>query len=144
MGRVFVTNAGTIIIGDRVRIQSHPIHSVFVTLPGGRLEIGDRTFINYGADIGATKLVKLGSDCLIGTHLIVLDNDFHDLLDRSRVPDARPVTIGNQVWIGNRVIILPGVNIGNGAVVGAGSVVTADVPARSVAVGNPARIVKHL
>jgi len=39
-------------------------------------------------------------------------------------------------------VVLPGVSIGNGAVIGAGSVVTSNIPEYSIAVGNPARIVK--
>ena len=54
----------------------------------------------------------------------------------------KPVVIGDDVWIGARVCILPGVTIGQGAVIGACAVVSKDVPAYSVAVGNPARVVK--
>jgi maltose O-acetyltransferase len=140
-GKVFVQNGGRIVLGERVQIQSHYAHTVLATFPGGVLEVGDRTFINYGVDIAATKLVHIGSDCLIGTHVIILDNDFHGITDRERVPEARPVIIANNVWIGNRATILPGVTIGEGSVVGAGSVVTGDIPARSVAVGNPARVI---
>ncbi|WP_295902557.1 DapH/DapD/GlmU-related protein [uncultured Vibrio sp.] len=52
------------------------------------------------------------------------------------------VSIGNDVWIGHGAIILPGVNIGNGSIVGAGSVVTKDVPAYSIVVGNPAKVLR--
>lgn len=143
-GRLAVTNGGTLRIGARVRILSAPISSVLYTLRGGTLEIGDRTFINYGSDIAATGHVKIGSDCLIGTHAIIIDNDFHDISDRDLLPDPRPVVIGNRVWIGNRVTILPGVTIGDGSVVGAGSVVTRDVPSGCVVAGNPARVVREL
>ena len=57
---------------------------------------------------------------------------------------AKPVTIGNDVWIGGNVTVLPGVTIGDRAVIGAGSVVTEDIPADSVAVGAPAKVVKEL
>ena len=50
---------------------------------------------------------------------------------------AYPITIGNNVWIGAGAIILPGVTIGNNVVIGAGSVVTKNIPAYSLAVGNP-------
>jgi acetyltransferase-like isoleucine patch superfamily enzyme len=143
-GKVFVQNRGTIRIGERVQLLSHFAHSVLATFPGGVLEIGDRTVLNYGVDICATKQVRIGADCLIGTHVIILDSDFHDSADHQRVPEPRPVLIGDRVWIGNRATVLPGVTIGEGAVVGAGSVVMSDVPPRSLAMGNPARVIKKL
>ena len=132
------------IVGERVQLFSHHARSIFTTFEHGRLLIGDRAFINYGVDIAATGLVSIGADCLIGTHVSIIDNDFHGLVDRHETPSPRPVVIGDNVWIGNRAIILPGVTIGEGAVVGAGSVVTRDVPARTVVAGNPARMVREL
>jgi acetyltransferase-like isoleucine patch superfamily enzyme len=143
-GKVFVQNDGQIIVGERVLISSRYAHNVFATFNGGILEIGDRTFINYGVDIAATELVRIGKDCLIGTHVIILDNDFHELVERHLTPKPQPVIVGNKVWVGNRVTILPGVTIGEGSVIGAGSVVVHSIPAYSVAVGNPARVIKQL
>lgn len=143
-GKLHVVNHGQLVIGSRVQILCRFAPSALVVFGDGRLEIGDGTMLNFGADISATRSVRIGRDCLIGTHAIILDNDYHDLLDRHRVPEPRPVTIGDRVWIGNRVIVLPGVTIGDDAAVGAGSVVTADVPARSVVVGNPARVVRQI
>lgn len=57
---------------------------------------------------------------------------------------ARPITIGNSVWIGGSVTILPGVTIGDNSTIGAGSVVTRDIPANSIAVGNPCKVIKHI
>ena len=57
---------------------------------------------------------------------------------------ARPITVGNNVWIGAQVCVLPGVTIGDNCVIGAGSVVNRDIPANSVAVGNPCRVVKKI
>jgi acetyltransferase-like isoleucine patch superfamily enzyme len=142
IGRMTVDNWGTIIIGERVQIYSHRARTVLTVYEGGTIRIGDRTFINYGSDIGATGSITIGADCLIGTHVSILDNDFHEVTQRDKVPAPRAVVIADHVWIGDRAIIMPGVTIGEGAVVGAGSVVVRDVPARSVAVGNPARIVK--
>lgn len=50
--------------------------------------------------------------------------------------------VGNDVWIGQNVTILLGVKIGDGAIIGANSVVASDIPAYSVAVGNPCRVIK--
>lgn len=144
VGRVIIDNHGTMIVGERVQLLGHHARSIFTTFEHGRLIIGDRTFINYGVDIAATGLVSIGADCLIGTHVSIIDNDFHGLADRLQMPSPKPVTIGDNVWIGNRAIILPGVTIGDGAVVGAGSVVTRDVPARTVVAGNPARVLREL
>jgi acetyltransferase-like isoleucine patch superfamily enzyme len=144
IGRVTVVNHGTMIVGERVQIFGHHARSVFTTFEHGRLIIGDRAFINYGVDIAATGLVSIGADCLIGTHVSIIDNAFHELAERHQTPSPKPVIIGNDVWIGNRAIILPGVTIGEGAVVGAGSVVTRDVPARAVVAGNPARVLRDL
>ena len=144
IGRVTVANHGTMIVGERVQIFGHHARSVFTTFAGGRLIIGDRAFINYGVDVAATGLVSIGADCLIGTHVSIIDNAFHGLMDRHEVPAPQPVIIGENVWIGNRAIILPGVTIGEGAVVGTGSVVTRDVPARTVVAGNPARVIREL
>ena len=57
---------------------------------------------------------------------------------------AYPIRIGNNVWIGGNVVILPGVTSGDGAVIGAGSVVTRDVPAHTLAVGNPCRPLRKI
>ena len=63
---------------------------------------------------------------------------------RSGLEYAKPITIGNDVWFGGGVQVLAGVTIGNNVVIGAGSVVSKDIPANSVAVGNPARVIKKL
>jgi len=49
---------------------------------------------------------------------------------------------GCSIGIGS--IILPGVTVGEGAMIGAGSVVTKDIPAWTVAVGNPAKVIKEV
>ncbi|MCX2717452.1 CatB-related O-acetyltransferase [Helicobacter sp. MIT 21-1697] len=50
--------------------------------------------------------------------------------------------IGNDVWIGQNATILPGVRIGDGAIIGANAVVASDIAPYSIAVGNPARVIK--
>src|ERR1700737_4622830 len=114
-GRLHVIHRGELLIRSQVRHMSRFAPSMLVVLGGGRLEIGNRTFINYGADICATKSVVIGSDCLIGTHVIILDNGFHDIERRHLMPPAREVRLGDRVWIGNRVTILPGVRVGDEA-----------------------------
>ena len=62
---------------------------------------------------------------------------------RRLAEEGASVVIGDYAWIGGGAILLPGVTIGEGAVVGAGSVVSKDVPPYSVALGNPARVIKE-
>ena len=55
-----------------------------------------------------------------------------------------PIMVGDDVWIGGGVKVMPGVTIGSNVVIGGGSVVVKDIPSDSLAVGNPARVVKKL
>lgn len=57
---------------------------------------------------------------------------------------ARPITVGDNVWFGANVSVLPGVTIGDNCVIGAGSVVNKDIPANSLAVGNPCKVIKSI
>ena len=57
---------------------------------------------------------------------------------------GRARTIGDNCWIGGSSTILPGVSIGDNVTIGAGSVVVKDIPSNSVAVGNPARVVRTI
>ncbi|MCI8690596.1 MAG: CatB-related O-acetyltransferase [Oscillibacter sp.] len=59
-----------------------------------------------------------------------------------QLPFKGDTVIGNDVWIGRESVIMPGVAIGDGAIIAAYSVVTKNVPAYSVAGGNPARTIK--
>jgi acetyltransferase-like isoleucine patch superfamily enzyme len=140
-GRPFVRNGGAIVIGDRVQIHSTTVRVELAAVGGGRLEIGAETSINYGFSVAAHQLVRIGKRCRIGPYVNIIDNNFHEVLDRTRTPPSRPVIIGDDVWLAARVMVLPGVTIGDYAVVSAGAIVTEDVPERSVVAGNPAQII---
>ena len=134
------------IIGARVRLVSTAAKLEIATLEGGTLEIGERTFVNYGGSIAPAESVHIGADCLIGTHSIIMDNDFHRIEPERRLewPESKPIVIEDNVWLGARVIVLGGVTIGRDSCIGAGSVVTGDIPPRSLAVGVPARVIRTL
>ena len=57
---------------------------------------------------------------------------------------AKPITVGRDVWFGAQVCVVPGVTIGDNCVIGAGSVVTRDIPAGSIAAGNPCRVIRKI
>lgn len=145
-GKPFVINRGTMVIRDRVRLISNVATLELATEPGGVLDIGARCYINYGCSLAASKLVKLGADCHIGTHCILMDNDFHRLEPerRNERPESKPIVLEDNVWLGGRVIVLAGVTIGEDSVIGAGSVVTRDIPPKVIAAGVPARVIRGL
>ncbi len=60
----------------------------------------------------------------------------------NELPYKGDTVIENDVWIGQNVTVMPGVHIGDGAIIGANSVVAKDIPPYSVAIGNPAGVVK--
>ena len=57
---------------------------------------------------------------------------------------GKPITIENNCWIGGNVTICGGVTIGDGCVIGAGSVVTRDIPANTLAAGNPCKVIREI
>ncbi|MFF8926920.1 sugar O-acetyltransferase [Streptomyces longwoodensis] len=113
---------------------------------GSNIRIGARTFVNYNLTALDVADIFIGADCQIGPNVQLL-TPTHPLEPgprRDKLEAARPITIGDNVWLGGGAIVLPGVTIGHNSVIGAGSVVTKDVPPNVVAVGNPARPVRHL
>lgn len=145
-GRVVCRPSGTISLGDRVRFDAEVAAIEIGAGTEGHLEIGDNCYINYGTSIAAMQHVQIGRDCLIGTYVMIVDNDFHRLEPDRRLeaPDSAPVTIGDNVWIGGHSIVLKGVTIGDNSVIAAGSLVTKDVPPDVVYGGNPARHLRDL
>jgi maltose O-acetyltransferase len=145
-GRPAVTCQGTLLVGDRARLVSDIATLELAVGPGATLSIGEGAFINYGTSIAATERVEIGPRCNIGTHCILMDNDFHRIEPerRDERPESRPIVLEENVWLGARVVVLRGVRIGAGSAVAAGSVVTRDIPPRSLAAGVPATIIRKL
>ena len=86
--------------------------------------------------------LNIGSGSVFSWNVSILDGDGHTLETDKKTNSAAGITIGRNVWVGNNTIILKGVNIGEGSVIGAGSVVTHSIPPHSLAVGNPAKVIK--
>jgi acetyltransferase-like isoleucine patch superfamily enzyme/coenzyme F420-reducing hydrogenase beta subunit len=110
-------------------------------IKGGNLIIGSAV-INEGVQIVCASQIMIGEGCLLARDVVIRDYDAHTIEE----PDfkmSKAIEIGNHVWIGNRAMILKGVKIGDGAIIAAGAVVTKDVPARCIAAGVPAKVVKE-
>jgi acetyltransferase-like isoleucine patch superfamily enzyme len=115
----------------------------------GHLEIGDGTSMTGNCVLSAAGSITLGRKVLLARNVYIADHRhrFDDpgvaIMDQG-VEQVEPIVIGDGAWLGQNVVVGPGVTIGAGAVIGANSVVLSDVPARSVAVGAPARVVRTL
>jgi hypothetical protein len=82
---------------------------------------------------------------MIASSAYLTDSDWHDIYDRSRpIGNSARIVLEENVWVGDSAIVCKGVSIGRNSIIGAGAVVASDIPANSIAVGNPARVVKTL
>ncbi|MBV7282279.1 MULTISPECIES: sugar O-acetyltransferase [unclassified Corynebacterium] len=109
--------------------------------------IGPEVFINAKVTILDSAPVTIEKGALIGpdVRLITVNHPVYDVeMRRHGWEKADPITIEEEAWIGAGVTVLPGVRIGARSVIGAGAIVTTDIPADSLALGVPARVVDTL
>jgi acetyltransferase-like isoleucine patch superfamily enzyme len=138
-----IKNAGRMTIGSECTFRAFRLRQTITIMKDAVLEIGEDSFFNDGLNVCAASAIMIGCHADIGDMVYIYDTDFHQVSPRVPVKTL-PVKIGNHVWIGTGSIVLPGSRIGDYAVIGAGSIVTGEIPARSLAVGTPARVIKEL
>ncbi|QRV01733.1 sugar O-acetyltransferase [Arcanobacterium phocisimile] len=128
-------------VGEGVIVRA-PLHVDY----GIHTSIGARTFVNYDCIFLDVAPITIGENCQIAPRVQLL-TAWHPLEPTLRSEGwegGSPIVVGNNVWLGAGVMVLPGVRIGDNSIIGAGSVVTKDIPANTIAVGSPARVVKEL
>ena len=114
-------------------------------LPPEKMFFGADIYIGPGARVSANEGFYVAEAATIGPELCVMGGDHNMRVIGRPLSEVRsggvnlPVRVGSGAWLGARVTLLKGVRVGEGSVVGAGSVVTKDVPAYTVAAGNPCR-----
>ena len=114
---------------------------------GDHVFIGNNTYINYNCCFLDSAKVTIGDYVYMGPNCNIFTpcHPIHHELRKEKVTEyALPVTVGSHSWIGGDVVITPGVTIGENCVIGAGSVVTKDIPANSIAVGNPCKVIRQI
>ena len=118
-----------------------------------KIIIGDNVIMNENVHIAATNYISIGNDVLMASRIFITDHnhgsyrgEYHsepNVPPRNRqVSSNGRVIIEDNVWIGEMVSVMPGVVIGYGSVIGGNSIVTENIPPYSIAVGNPAKVIK--
>ncbi len=138
--KLCIKHNSNISFGKKCRVRRN---TSFYCYDGGKIEIGNNTFINEGCIISSRKLIKIGENCNLGNNISIYDND-HDYRRNLSVYVSSDVNIGNNVWIGANCIILKGVTIGDNSVIAAGSVVINDVSANSIIYQRKNTIIKEV
>ena len=109
--------------------------------------IDENTYIAPGVCIAGQGDIRIGKNCLIASHCGIYANNhvFTDLLlpIKQQGVTRDGITIEDDCWLGHGVTVLDGVTIGEGSIIGAGAVVNKDIPPYSIAVGVPAKVIKH-
>ncbi len=154
---VDIAGARYIAIGDDSWIQRHawlvvPLIEMATVEDRPYLSIGKRVQIGRNTLIAAANSIEVEDDVLIAPRVTIVDSDHHyadgsrPIKDQGISYGEGSVRIGRGSFIGVGAVILGqrGLTIGAHAVVGAQSVVTSSIPAYSVALGNPARVVRTL
>lgn len=111
----------------------------------GGVLIGSESIIGMGCVLIGP--LRIGNQVMLAQN-IVLSGLNHGYSDVSCAPLKQPVSckeivVEDEVWIGANAVITAGVTLGKHSIIGAGSVVTKDIPPYSIAVGNPAKVIKH-
>lgn len=111
------------------------------------IHIGRNFHATRRLTIQCANKVNVGNDVLVASDVFIIDyNHGTNPLSNNYLENSLELSPGvnleDGVWIGNNVIILGGVTIGKKSIIGAGSVVTHDIPSYSIAVGNPAKVIK--
>lgn len=115
------------------------------------IAIGKNTILrpkSCNIDLSRPSLVTIGDNVLMNHNFTLLTHDFVSGVfinsGRQLLNSSGRVTIGNNVRFGENVMVLKGVSIGDNCFVGAGSIVTKDIPANSVAVGVPCKVIMSI
>jgi galactoside O-acetyltransferase len=145
-GRHSLTDC-TIDVGDGTILSNN----VMLSCKDGTIAIGSQVGINAYTVIQSTNNnpVTIGDDCVIGQRCLVIGGGNYDITKPGELIRSRPITadggvaVADNVWLGANVTVLGGVSVGEGSVAAAASVITRSIPAFSVCMGVPARVVRQ-
>ena len=136
-----ISNQGSFLLGPGFCFRSFRTKTRIDVLKGASLSIGYGCFINDGVNICCSTAITIGPHVKIADWAVLYDTDFHPI-EPSEPVRSESITIGKNVWIGARAMILPGTIIGDHSIIAAGAIVRGPIPARSIAAGVPAKVIK--
>lgn len=109
--------------------------------------IGDKAYIGPNCVLLGEGGIEIGKNCEIAPGVVITSQQHTytrlDIPMKDQPAEMLAVILEDDVWLGCNASVLPGVRIGKGSVIGAGAVVNKDIPAYSVAVGVPAKVIKR-
>jgi acetyltransferase-like isoleucine patch superfamily enzyme len=130
-----------ITIGSGVFIGRNTI----LSCKNGDIELADGANIGFNCEIFSASRVTLGREALLAAYCYLIggDHDFTDPMQPVLAQGRRSlgISVGAGAWVGAGAKVLDGVAVGDRAIVGAGAVVRDPVPASSIAVGIPAKVI---
>lgn len=128
--------------------KSVTVHGPLKVLRRERIILGENVTFNEGVIIDPGDGLVIGDNVVVSSNAMLLGSDLNvkniERPSRERNHISGTIVVGDNVWLGAGCIILKNCSIGSGSIVGAGAVVTKDIPDYSVAVGNPAKIIKKI
>jgi acetyltransferase-like isoleucine patch superfamily enzyme len=141
--RAFIARGGPVTLGEQTVIRAGAL-----LLPAsGSIHIGCRSSINQYTVINGQGGVEIGRSVMVAAFVSIFaanhsfGNPVLPILEQG-MDSKGGIVIEDDVWVGTHAVILDGVTIGAGSVIGAGAVVTKNVPAFSVVMGVPGRVVR--
>ena len=141
LGMLVIIDTHKVVIGEEVTIQEQ-VYIGGLKTDKSTIEIGDLSMIFAQSVINPTHPIKIGKRVGIGgSNFLFTHGTWQPILDGFPVAFG-PITIEDGVWFPWRVFVLPNVHIGKEATIGAGSVINRDIPARSLAAGVPAKVLR--
>lgn len=113
---------------------------------GKNVTIGSNFYANFDCVLIDVAAITIGDNVMFGPRvcLYTAGHPIDPAVRNSGLEFGKSITIGNNVWIGGSSVVNPGVTIGDNAIIGSGSVVTKDIPANTIAVGNPCGVMREI
>lgn len=143
-----ISHKANISIGDNTTIlRGARIQNYEGVICNPQIKIGNRCYLGYNLSLLNASNITIGDDVLFASNILI-SSENHGIDPENTIQymdqplNSKAINIGDGCWLGEKVCVLPGVTIGKKCIIGAGSIVTKSIPDFSIAVGNPAKVIK--